>query len=421
MTASPVTAGTQATRPGPDHAGQLDISGDFPILDRSVNGQPLAYLDNAATTQKPRQVLEAVRGYYEGFNSNVHRAAHAMADEATAAFEGAREKVRAFVGAADSREIIFTRGTTEAINLVAHCMTESIGPGDEILITEMEHHSNIVPWQMLCGRTGAELVACRVTHAGEIDLEDFHAKLGPRTRLLAVAHVSNALGTVNPVGDLIRAARGFGARVLIDGPQAVLHVPVDVRQLGCDFYAFSGHKMFAPTGIGALYGRAELLDALPPWQGGGEMIERVTIERTEYNQLPYKFEAGTPNIAGAVGLGAAIDYLGSLPRTELLAREEALVETTVNRLKQLPGVKIVGEPAQRLSVVSFLVESGHPHDFGTLLDQQGIAVRTGHHCAMPLMVRLGIPGTIRASFSLYNSPSDVRRLIAGVEKAMDFI
>ena len=274
---------------------------------------------------------------------------------------------------------------------------------------------------MLCRRTGAELVACRVTHTGEIDLDDFHAKLGPRTRLLAVAHVSNALGTVNPVGDLISAAQRFGARVLIDGPQAVLHVPVDVQRLGCDFYAFSGHKMFGPTGIGALYGRAELLDALPPWQGGGEMIERVTIERTEYNQLPYKFEAGTPNIAGAVGLGAAVDYLDSLPRAELLAREESLVETAVIRLQQLPGVKLVGEPAQRLSVVSFLVEGGHPHDFGTLLDQQGIAVRTGHHCAMPLMDRFGIPGTIRASFSLYNSQSDVERLIAGVEKAMGFI
>ena len=285
----------------------------------------------------------------------------------------------------------------------------------------MEHHSNIVPWQMLCQRTGATLVACRVTAAGEIDPDDFHAKLGPKTRLLAVAHVSNALGTVNPVGDLVRAARRFGALVLIDGAQAVQHIPVDVRQLGCDFYAFSGHKMFGPTGIGALYGRAELLDAFPPWQGGGEMIERVTIGHTDYNQLPYKFEAGTPNIAGAVGFGTAVDYLDSLPRAELLAREESLVESAVNRLKQLPGVTIVGEPAHRLSVVSFLVEGGHPHDFGTLLDQQGIAVRTGHHCAMPLMDRLGIAGTIRASFSLYNSPSDVERLIAGVEKAMGFI
>lgn len=421
MIVKPTATKLRANHLEPHLPAQLDISGDFPLLGRMVNGEPLVYLDNAATTQKPRQVIEAIRNYYERFNSNVHRAAHAMADEATAAFEGAREKVRALIGAAHSREIVFTRGATEGINLVAQCLTDSIKPGDEILITEMEHHSNIVPWQMLCQRTGAKLVACRITLGGEIDLEDFHARLGPRTRLLAVAHVSNALGTVNPVGDLIRAAQGFGTRVLIDGPQAVLHVPVNVGELGCDFYAFSGHKTFGPTGIGALYGKAELLDALPPWQGGGEMIEHVTIERTVYNQLPYKFEAGTPNIAGAVGLGAAIDYLNTLPRAELLAREESLVQTTVNRLKQLPGVRIVGEPARRLSVVSFLVDTGHPHDFGTLLDQQGIAVRTGHHCAMPLMDRLGIPGTIRASFSLYNSPSDVERLIAGVEKAMDFI
>ena len=421
MTAKHATAGARTGQPDARPIGKLDISGDFPILGRTVNGQPLVYLDNAATTQKPRQVLDSIRNYYEGYNSNVHRAAHAMADAATAAFEGAREKVRGLLGAAEKREIVFTRGTTEAINLIAHCMTGSMGPGDEILITEMEHHSNIVPWQMLCQRTGAALVACRVTAAGEIDPDDFHAKLGPKTRLLAVAHVSNALGTVNPVRDLVRAARGFGARVVIDGAQAVQHVPVDVQELGCDFYAFSGHKMFGPTGIGALYGKAELLDASPPWQGGGEMIERVTIGHTDYNRLPYKFEAGTPNIAGAVGFGAAVDYLDSLPRAELLAREESLVESAVNRLKQLPGVTIVGEPAHRLSVVSFLVEGGHPHDFGTLLDQQGIAVRTGHHCAMPLMDRLGIAGTIRASFSLYNSPSDVERLIAGVEKAMGFI
>ena len=421
MTVENATSGRRARRPAAGPAERTDIRGDFPILERAVNGQPLVYLDNAATTQKPRCVLEAILDYYERYNANVHRAAHALADEATAALEAARDKVRALLGAAERREIVFTRGTTEAINLVAQCMTERVGPGDEILITEMEHHSNIVPWQMLCRRTGASLAACRVTPAGELDLDDFHAKLGPRTRLLAVAQVSNALGTVNPVGDLVRAARGVGAQVLVDGAQAVQHIPVDVRALGCDFYAFSAHKTFGPTGIGALYGKAEVLDALPPWQGGGEMIERVTIDHTDYNQLPYKFEAGTPNIAGAVGFGAAVDYLDSLPRSGLLKREEALVGTTVERLRQLPGVRIVGEPAQRLSVVSFLVEGGHPHDFGTLLDQQGIAVRSGHHCAMPLMERLGIAGTIRASFSLYNSPADVERLIAGVEKAMDFI
>ena len=401
--------------------GRLDISGDFPLLRRTVNGQPLTYLDNAATTQKPRAVLDAIRDYYEGYNANVHRAAHTIADEATTAFEGAREKIRALIGAAHTREILFTRGTTDAINLVAAGMTSMIKPGDEILITEMEHHSNIVPWQMLCERTGALLVAGRVTAAGELDLDDFHAKLGPRTRLMAVGHVSNALGTVNPVADLIRAAHRFGAWALIDGAQAVQHIPIDVRQLDCDFYAFSGHKMFGPTGIGSLYGKAQLLSALPPYQGGGEMIEHVTLARTTYNRLPYKFEAGTPNIAGAVGFGAAVDYLGSLPRAELLAQEQSLVDSAVNRLKQLPRVSMIGEPGQRMSVVSFLVDGGHPHDFGTLLDQQGIAVRTGHHCAMPLMERLGIPGTIRASFSLYNSASDVERLIAGVQKAMDFI
>lgn len=401
--------------------GRLDISGDFPLLRRTVNGQPLTYLDNAATTQKPRAVLDTIRDYYEGYNANVHRAAHTIADEATTAFEGAREKIRALIGAAHTREILFTRGTTDAINLVAAGMTSMIKPGDEILITEMEHHSNMVPWQMLCERTGATLVAGRVTAAGELDLDDFHAKLGPRTRLMAVGHVSNALGTVNPVADLIRAAHRFGAWALIDGAQAVQHLPIDVRQLDCDFYAFSGHKMFGPTGIGSLYGKAELLSALPPYQGGGEMIEHVTLARTTYNRLPYKFEAGTPNIAGAVGFGAAVDYLGSLPRAELLAQEQSLVDSAVNRLKQLPRVRMIGEPGQRISVVSFLVDGGHPHDFGTLLDQQGIAVRTGHHCAMPLMERLGIPGTIRASFSLYNSAADVERLIAGVQKAMDFI
>ena len=399
----------------------LDIGSDFPILARQVNGQPLTYLDSAATTQKPRAVIEAIRHYYERCNANVHRAAHALAEEATIAMEDARTKVAALIGAGDARELIFTRGTTEGINLVATCLTDQVGPGDEVLITEMEHHSNIVPWQLLCQRSGAALTACRVTPAGEIDLEDFHAKLRPRTKLVAISHVSNALGTLNPVAALIDAAHRQGALVLIDGAQAVQHLDVNVTRLGCDFYAFSSHKLFGPTGIGALYGRAALLEELPPYQGGGEMIERVSIERTTYNQLPYKFEAGTPNIAGAVGFGAAVDYLRSLPREALREREAALVNQTVSRLKQIPGVRMVGEPRERVSVVSFLIDGGHPHDFGTLLDQQGIAVRTGHHCAMPLMERLGIPGTIRASFALYNSAADVERLVAGVEKAIEFV
>lgn len=401
-------------------ADSHDIDGDFPLLARSVNGAPLTYLDNAATTQKPRSVLDAVRHYYEHYNANVHRAAHALAEEATAAMENARAKVQDLIGAAESREIIFTRGTTEGINLVASGLSERFGRGDEILITEMEHHSNIVPWQMLCQRSGARLVAARVTPAGEIDLEDFHAKLGARTKLVAISQVSNALGTVNPVQALVQAAHAQGAMALIDGAQAVQHFDLNMRALDCDFYVFSAHKMFGPTGIGALYGKADLLDELPPYQGGGEMIEHVSIAETTYNQLPYKFEAGTPNIAGAVGFGAAIDYLLRLPRQALREREQGLVSLALSRLKQIPGVRIIGEPRERASIISFLVEGGQAHDFGTLLDQQGVAVRTGHHCAMPLMERLGVSGTIRASFALYNSEADVGRLIAGVEKATEF-
>lgn len=401
-------------------ADSHDIGGDFPLLARSVNGAPLTYLDNAATTQKPRSVLDAVRRYYEHYNANVHRAAHALAEEATAAMENARAKVQDLIGAGESREIIFTKGTTEGINLVASGLSERFGRGDEILITEMEHHSNIVPWQMLCQRSGARLVAARVTPAGEIDLEDFHAKLGARTKLVAISHVSNALGTVNPVQALVQAAHAQGAMALIDGAQAVQHLDLNMRALDCDFYVFSAHKMFGPTGIGALYGKADLLDELPPYQGGGEMIEHVSIAETTYNQLPYKFEAGTPNIAGAVGFGAAIDYLLRLPRQALREREQGLVSLALSRLKQIPGVRIIGEPGERASIISFLVEGGQAHDFGTLLDQQGVAVRTGHHCAMPLMERLGVSGTIRASFALYNSEADVGRLIAGVEKATEF-
>ena len=402
-------------------ASSLDISGDFPILARQVNGQPLTYLDSAATTQKPQAVIDAIRRYYEHYNANVHRAAHLLADEATAAMEEARAKIASLIGAGEARELIFTPGTTESINLAAACLTDRFEPGDEVLITEMEHHSNIVPWQLLCQRSGAALTACRVTPSGEIDLEDFHAKLGPRTKLVAVGHVSNALGTVNPVAELIDAAHRQGALALIDGAQAVQHLDVDVGRFGCDFYAFSAHKLFGPTGIGALYGKAALLEDLPPYQGGGEMIEHVSIERTTYNQLPYKFEAGTPNIAGAIGFGAAVDYFSDLPRQALRDREAGLVSQAVSHLKQIPGVRMVGEPRERVSVVSFLIDGGHPHDFGTLLDQQGIAVRTGHHCAMPLMERLGIPGTIRASFALYNSAADVERLVAGVEKAIEFV
>ncbi len=399
----------------------ISIRDDFPILARQVHGESLVYLDSAATTQKPQIVIDAVCDYYRNLNSNVHRAAHALADEATRAFEDARDKVRRFVHAQQREEIIFTRGTTESINLVANALTTRLRPDDEILITYLEHHSNIVPWQMLAERTGARLIASGVTDQGEIDLEDLQARLTERTRLLAVGHVSNALGTVNPIDIIIEHAHAAGALVLIDGAQAVAHLPVDVQRLDCDFYAFSSHKLFGPTGMGVLYGKRALLDELPPWQGGGEMIEHVTMERTTYNQLPYKFEAGTPHIAGAVGLGAALDYLEGLPREALMEEENRLVNLAISELKQMPGVRLVGEPEQRLSIVSFLVDGAHPNDVGTLLDQQGIAVRTGHHCAMPLMARLGIPGTVRASFSLYNSEADVGRFVAGVRKVQSFV
>ncbi len=399
----------------------IDVRADFPILDQRVGDAPLVYLDSAATTQKPREVIRAITDYYEHDNANVHRAAHALAGRATRGFETARERLRQLIGAEHAAQVIFTRGTTEAINLAANGLTSRVRAGDEILISVMEHHSNIVPWQMLCQRTGARLVACDVTDQGELDVEDFHRRLGERTALVALGHVSNALGTVNPVAELIRAAHDAGALVLLDGAQAVAHLPVDVQALDCDFYAFSGHKMFGPTGIGALYGKRHLLEEMPPWQGGGEMIERVTIEASTYQGLPYKFEAGTPDIAGAIGFGAAVEFLRSVPPAEAAAHERDLVALAVSGLKQIPGVRLVGEPRERVSIVSFLVEGSHPNDIGTLLDQQGVAVRTGHHCAMPLMERLGVPGTVRAAFSLYNDRSDVDALLKAVEKAQTFL
>jgi len=397
------------------------IRADFPILDSVVHGQPLVYLDNAATTQKPRQVVDAIAHYYLHDNANVHRAAHALSERATHDFEAARERVRGFLNARHAHEVIFTRGTTESINLVANTLTERFRPGDEILITCLEHHANIVPWQMLAARTGAVLRACDIDAAGDIDLDQYQALLSERTRLVAFGHVSNALGTVNPVSELTRLARAAGALVLVDGAQAVAHFDVDVQAIDCDFYAFSAHKLFGPTGVGVLWGRASLLDTLPPWQGGGEMIEHVTLERSTYQRAPHRFEAGTPNIAGVIGLGAAIDYVRQLPRAELLCQEDALVRAALDGLEAIPGVRLIGRPRERLSVISFLLGDGHPHDVGTLLDQQGIAVRTGHHCAMPLMQRLGIPGTVRASLSLYNDRSDVDRFLAGIEKTLTFL
>jgi len=401
---------------------RTSIRADFPILDSQINGQPLCYLDNAATTQKPAVVIDAMNRYYREDNANVHRAAHTLAERATNAMESARLSVARFINAASSDEIIFTRGTTESINLVAAGFSRLLQPGDEVLTTVMEHHSNFVPWMMAAKQAGARLVSVEVSPDGEIDRDDFRSRLTDRTRLVAFAHVSNALGTVNPIAELISEIRSRSdACILIDGAQAILHLPVDVQALDVDFYAFSAHKMYGPTGMGVLYGKRHRLDALAPWQFGGEMIERVTLDDVTFNRLPYRFEAGTPNIAGAVGLGAAITYLEQIPRTQLLAQEAQLVEEVVTELTLMPGIRLIGQPAHRLGVVSFVVTDLHAHDVGTLLDQQGVAVRTGHHCTMPLMDHLGVNGTVRASFSLYNERIDLERFFIAMRKVLTFL
>ena len=398
---------------------QFDVEAvrrDFPILSQQVNGKPLVYLDNGASSQRPEAVLQAMDRYYREMHSNVHRGAHTLGDRATSAFEGAREKVQKFLNAPSSRQIIWTRGTTEAINLVANGLAEKLKPGDEILLSQMEHHANIVPWQILAEHTGAKVVPIGVTPEGELDKESFHCLLGERTRILAFNHVSNALGTINPVADMVAKAKAQGVITLIDGAQAVPHFQVDVQALDCDFYVFSAHKLFGPTGIGVLYGKADLLEAMPPWQGGGEMIERVSFTGTTYNTLPYKFEAGTPAVAEAVGLGAAIDYLASLDRGAMEAAENALLLRANELVASVPGMTVVGTAANKVPVMSFTIEGLHPSDIGTLLDQQGIAVRTGHHCAMPLMEFYEIPGTARASFAFYNTLEEVEQLFAALQK-----
>ena len=398
---------------------QFDVEAvrrDFPILSQQVNGKPLVYLDNGASSQRPEAVLQAMDHYYREMHSNVHRGAHTLGDRATSAFEGAREKVQKFLNAPSSRQIIWTRGTTEAINLVANGLAEKLKPGDEILLSQMEHHANIVPWQMLAERTGAKVVAIQITPEGELDMDSFHCLLGERTRILAFNHVSNALGTINPVADMVAKAKAQGVITLIDGAQAVSHFQVDVQALDCDFYVFSAHKLFGPTGIGVLYGKADLLEAMPPWQGGGEMIERVSFAGTTYNTLPYKFEAGTPAVAEAVGLGAAIDYLASLDRGAMEAAENALLRRANELVASVPGMTVVGTAAHKVPVMSFKIEGLHPSDIGTLLDQQGIAVRAGHHCAMPLMEFYEIPGTARASFAFYNTLEEVEQLFTALRK-----
>ena len=390
---------------------------DFPILSRTVNGKPLVYLDSAASSQQPLPVIRAVERYVTHSHANVHRGVHTLSQEATDAFEGARDRVRRFVNAASVREIIFVRGTTEAINLVAQAYGRPrFGRDDEILITALEHHANIVPWQLLCEQTGCTLKVAPIDRRGELLFGEFAALLSPRTRLVAIAHVSNALGTVLPVKRMIAAAHEHGARVLVDGAQAVPHSRVDVRALDADFYAFSGHKMYAPTGIGVLYAREELLGSMPPWQGGGDMILSVSIQQSTYNELPWRFEAGTPNISGAVGLGAALEYLESLGREAVAAHEHALLLLASERLASLPRLKLIGTASDKAAVVSFTMDGVHPHDIGTILDSEGIAIRTGHHCAMPIMEFYGLAATARASFGCYNSAEDVERLLEGLTK-----
>jgi cysteine desulfurase/selenocysteine lyase len=393
---------------------------DFPVLHQEIHDKPLAYLDNAASSQHPVQVIEAVAEYYRRDHANVHRGVHQLSQRATDAFEGAREKVRRFINAASEREVIFTRGTTEAINLVAQSWGRAnLGAGDEIVISHLEHHANIVPWQLLCQQTGAELKVIPMTESGEIDVAAAREIIGPATRLLAFTHVSNALGTISPVAELTALARAAGALVLLDGAQGVPHMRVDVQALGCDFYAFSGHKMFAPTGIGVLWGREELLRAMPPWQGGGDMILAVTFEKTTYNELPWKFEAGTPHIAGAIGLGAAVDYLERLDFAAAAAWQHELLEYGTARLGDIDGLRIIGTSPHKAAVISFTLEGVHPHDIGTIVDHAGVAIRTGHHCAMPVMDFYGVPATARASFAFYNTTDEIDRLAAALQQARE--
>ena len=391
------------------------VRADFPILNQQVHGRPLVYLDNAATTQKPRAVIDALQRYYTTDNANVHRGVHVLAERATAAYEGARETVRRFINADSTREIVFTRNATESINLVARAWGDAnVGEGDEVLITTMEHHSNIVPWQLLCERTGATLRVVSIDDDGDLVLDEFERLLTEKTKIVAVVHLSNALGTINPVKTIIRGARRVGAAVLVDGSQAAYHMPVDVADLGADFYAFTSHKLYGPTGIGVLYGREAVLDAMPPFLGGGEMIASVTFEGSTWNELPYKFEAGTPNIAGAIGLGAAIDYVNGIGFDAIGHHETAMLATLTNALEALPGLRIVGTAKQKASVVSFVLDGIHPHDIGTIVDREGVAIRTGHHCAQPVMDRYGIPATARASLAMYNTTDDIEALVAAL-------
>jgi cysteine desulfurase/selenocysteine lyase len=399
---------------------EFDLSAirkDFPALHQKVHGKPLVYLDNAATTQKPEAVIEALNRFYKSDCSNVHRAVHDLSDRATKAYEAARTRVKQFINARSEREIVFVRGATEAINLVMNSFSQPrVKAGDEILISALEHHSNIVPWQLLAEQTGSRLVVAPIDDRGELTLEEFDRRLGPQTALVAVAHVSNALGTIMPVHEIVRMAHARGVPVLLDGAQAVAHVRVDVQELGCDFYAFSGHKVFGPTGIGVLYGRENLLNEMPPYQGGGDMIRSVTFEKTTYNELPYKFEAGTPHIAGAIGLGAALEYVSRVGIERASDHEGELLLYGTELLRAIPGLRLIGTAREKVGVLSFVLDGIHPHDVGTVLDRDGIAVRTGHHCAQPVMERFGVPATTRASLAFYNTKAELDALANGIRR-----
>ena len=397
------------------------IRDDFPILSRKVNGQPLVYFDNAATSQTPTQVIEVITDYYTRLNSNIHRGVHKLSQEATEAYEAARKTIQQHFNAAHAQEIILTAGTTESINLIASGYTSLLKTDDELLISALEHHSNIVPWQMLCERTGAQLKVIPMTERGTLDMDAFDTLLNSKTALVFVNHVSNALGTVNPIEQIISKAHAVGAEVLIDGAQACPHIKPNVQELDADYYVTSAHKLCGPTGVGMLYGKGELLNKLPPYQGGGEMIATVTFEKTTYADLPHKFEAGTPNIAGGIAFGAALDYMNSIGFNEIAAYEEELLNHATTALKQIPGVKIYGEASEKTAVISFNVEGIHPYDIGSILDQMGIAVRTGHHCAQPIMDYYQIPGTVRASFSFYNTKEEIDRMVEGLKKAISML
>ena len=396
------------------------IREDFPVLHQMVNGKPLVYLDNAATTQKPQAVIDALVRYYSADNSNVHRGVHTLSQRATEDYDSGRSKARQFLNAASDEEIIFVKGTTDGINLVAHSYArQHLGEGDEIIISTMEHHSNIIPWQVLCQEKGAHLRVIPISDAGELLMDEYESLLSSRTKLVAITHVSNVLGTVNPIKQIVEMAHSQGVPVLVDGAQATPHMPVDVQKLGCDFYVFSGHKIYGPTGIGVLYGKAELLEAMPPYQLGSDMIKSVTFERTVYNDLPYKFEAGTPNIAGVIGMGAAIDYLTEIGMDRIDNYEHGLLEYSTECLSGIDGVKIVGNAPGKASVLSFVMDCAHPHDIGTILDTEGVAIRTGHHCAQPLMNRYGVPATARASLSFYNTRDEVDLLVKAIDRVIE--